>query len=41
MQNVDFLNVQGFTLAGLAPKLRQIASIRKKQREQNEWGYLE
>ena len=36
-----WFNVQGITLAGLAPKLRQIASIRKKQRKRNEMGYLE
>ena len=34
-------NVQGITLAGLAPKLRQIASIHKMQRKRNEVGYLD
>ena len=33
-------SAQGITLAGLAPKVRQIASIRKKQRKRNEMGYL-
>ena len=36
-----WFNVQGITLAGLAPKRRQIASICKKQRKLNEMGYLE
>ena len=42
MQNVRhfLLNVQGIALADLAPKQRQIASIRKKQRKHNEKGYL-
>ena len=43
MQNFRhfWLNVQDIALAGLAPKLRQIASIRKKHRKCNEMGYLE
>ena len=42
MQNLHhfWLNVQGIALAGQAPKLRQIASIHKKQRNRNEMGYL-
>ena len=36
-----WLNEEDITLAGLAPKLRQLASIRKKQRKRNEMGYLE
>ena len=32
--------MQGITLAGLTPKLRQIASIRKKQSKYYEMGYL-
>ena len=32
--------MQGIALANLAPKLRQIASVRKKQRKRNELGYL-
>ena len=35
------LNLQGIVLVGLAPKLRQTVSIRKKQKKQNEMGYLE
>ena len=35
-------NMQGFTLVGLAHKLRQIAAIRKKkQRKHNQMGYLD
>ena len=35
-----WLNVQGIALADVAPKLRQMTSIRKKQRKHNEMGYL-
>ena len=35
-----WFNVQGITLAGLALKLRQIASVHKKQRKHNEMIYL-
>ena len=35
-----WLNVHGFRLAGLAPKPRQLTSIRKTQRKHNEMGYL-
>ena len=43
MQNFRhfWLNVQDFVLAGLAPKLRRITSIRKKHKNHNEVGYLE
>ena len=43
MQNIRhfWFNVQDISLAGLAPKLRQIASIRKKERKRNAMGYLE
>ena len=35
-----WLNMQGIALAGLAPKLKKMASIRKKQRKRNEMGYM-
>ena len=43
MQNFRhfWLNVKGTALAGLAPKLRQMPSIRKKQKRHNEMSYLE
>ena len=43
MQNFRhfWFNVQDITLAGLAPKLRQIASICKEQRKRNAMGCLE
>ena len=33
------LNMQDFVIAALAPKVRQIASIRKNQRKQMKWSY--